>query len=161
MFSTLSYHSLVSRAGLCAVVHRIRQMTLAGQSLQQSLLPEESTAAQVMELVELRSLRDALVGMPGSSGLSVEQRKRLTIAVELVANPSIVFMDEPTSGARSRQQQRVSSGVPYAAALVELSLVLVNLHRCREGRRQSCVRCSALWPAPLEVLETCASASGA
>ena len=35
---------------------------------------------------------------PGSSGLSVEQRKRLTIAVELVANPSIVFMDEPTSG---------------------------------------------------------------
>ena len=38
------------------------------------------------------------VGVPGHSGLSVEQRKRLTIAVELVANPSIVFMDEPTSG---------------------------------------------------------------
>lgn len=35
---------------------------------------------------------------PGRAGLSVEQRKRLTIAVELVANPSIVFMDEPTSG---------------------------------------------------------------
>lgn len=40
----------------------------------------------------------AQVGKPGLSGLSVEQRKRLTIAVELVANPSIVFMDEPTSG---------------------------------------------------------------
>ena len=39
------------------------------------------------------------VGQPGLDGLSVEQRKRLTIAVELVANPSIVFMDEPTSGA--------------------------------------------------------------
>ena len=38
------------------------------------------------------------MGRPGSSGLSVEQRKRLTIAVELVANPSIIFMDEPTSG---------------------------------------------------------------
>ena len=38
------------------------------------------------------------VGIPGATGLSVEQRKRLTIAVELVANPSIVFMDEPTSG---------------------------------------------------------------
>jgi ABC-type phosphonate transport system ATPase subunit len=35
----------------------------------------------------------------GQTGLSVEQRKRLTIAVELVANPSVVFMDEPTSGA--------------------------------------------------------------
>jgi ABC-type protease/lipase transport system fused ATPase/permease subunit len=40
----------------------------------------------------------ALVGLPGVSGLSVEQRKRLTIAVELVSNPAIVFMDEPTSG---------------------------------------------------------------
>ncbi len=53
---------------------------------------------QVMELVELMPLRSALVGLPGTSGLSVEQRKRLTIAVELVANPSAVFMDEPTSG---------------------------------------------------------------
>ena len=48
-----------------------------------------------MELVELKSLRGALVGLPGVSGLSTEQRKRLTIAVELVANPSIIFLDEP------------------------------------------------------------------
>ncbi len=36
--------------------------------------------------------------MPGESGLSTEQRKRLTIAVEMVANPAVIFMDEPTSG---------------------------------------------------------------
>jgi ABC-type multidrug transport system ATPase subunit len=57
---------------------------------------------EVMELVELLPLKDALVGLPGVSGLSTEQRKRLTIAVELVANPSIIFMDEPTSGLDAR-----------------------------------------------------------
>ncbi|XP_012839425.1 PREDICTED: ABC transporter G family member 31 [Erythranthe guttata] len=57
---------------------------------------------EVMQLVELDPLRNALVGLPGSTGLSTEQRKRLTIAVELVANPSIIFMDEPTSGLDAR-----------------------------------------------------------
>ncbi|GLT76273.1 hypothetical protein SLA2020_479430 [Shorea laevis] len=57
---------------------------------------------EVMELVELNPIRDALVGLPGVDGLSTEQRKRLTIAVELVSNPSIIFMDEPTSGLDAR-----------------------------------------------------------
>ncbi|CAK8543696.1 unnamed protein product [Lathyrus sativus] len=57
---------------------------------------------EVMELVELKPLQNALVGLPGVSGLSTEQGKRLTIAVELVANPSIIFMDEPTSGLDAR-----------------------------------------------------------
>ena len=66
-----------------------------------------------MELVELDSLRDALVGLPGLSGLSTEKQKRLTIVVELVANPSI--MDEPTSGLDARDativmRNRVETG---------------------------------------------------
>lgn len=53
---------------------------------------------QMMELVELTPLRRLLVGSPAETGLSVEQRKRLSIAVELISNPAIVLMDEPTSG---------------------------------------------------------------
>ena len=47
---------------------------------------------QVLETIELEEIKDALVGVAGVSGLSTEQRKRLTVAVELVANPSIIFM---------------------------------------------------------------------
>ncbi|KAK7305391.1 hypothetical protein VNO77_43296 [Canavalia gladiata] len=67
-----------------------------------SIEKKQEFVEQVMKLVELDGLRNGLVGMPGSSGLSTEQRKRLTIAVELVANPSIIFMDEPTSGLDAR-----------------------------------------------------------
>ncbi|RDX92405.1 Pleiotropic drug resistance protein 2, partial [Mucuna pruriens] len=57
---------------------------------------------EILELVELHTVRHFIVGLPGINGLSTEQRKRLTIAVELVANPSIIFMDEPTTGLDAR-----------------------------------------------------------
>jgi energy-coupling factor transporter ATP-binding protein EcfA2 len=52
----------------------------------------------VLELLELDSIRDCVVGPPGA-GLSFEELKRLSIGAEVVANPSLLFLDEPTSGA--------------------------------------------------------------
>lgn len=49
---------------------------------------------KVIDLLELGDLQDAII-----SSLGVEQRKRLTIGVELAAKPSLLlFLDEPTSG---------------------------------------------------------------
>jgi ABC-type multidrug transport system ATPase subunit len=53
---------------------------------------------QTLHMLELKSIEDLQVGDDQSGGLSFEQRKRLSIAVELVSNPSVLFLDEPTSG---------------------------------------------------------------
>ncbi|CAN0881780.1 ABC transporter G family member 37 [Linum grandiflorum] len=66
---------------------------------------------QVIETIEFEGIKDDLVGSPGVNGLSTEQRKRLTIAVELVANPSIIFMDEPTTGLDARSAAIVMRAV--------------------------------------------------
>uniref|UniRef100_A0A0D3HQC4 ABC transporter domain-containing protein n=1 Tax=Oryza barthii TaxID=65489 RepID=A0A0D3HQC4_9ORYZ len=70
---------------------------------------------EVLRTIELDEIRDSLVGLPGVSGLSTEQRKRLTIAVELVSNPSIIFMDEPTSGLDARAAAIVMRAVKNVA----------------------------------------------
>ncbi len=48
---------------------------------------------QVLDLVELTGMQQARVGLPGLWGLSQEQRRRLSIAVELAANPSLCFLE--------------------------------------------------------------------
>nr|XP_027114920.1 pleiotropic drug resistance protein 3-like isoform X1 [Coffea arabica] len=70
---------------------------------------------EVLETIELDQIKDSLVGIPGVSGLSTEQRKRLTIAVELVANPSVIFMDEPTTGLDARSAAIVIRAVKNVA----------------------------------------------
>ncbi|KAH6988347.1 putative ABC transporter [Ilyonectria destructans] len=81
----------------------------------------------IIELLELQDLENTLVGRPGA-GLSVEQRKRLTIGVELVAKPSIlIFLDEPTSGLDG---QAAFNTVRFLRRLADVGqAVLVTIHQ--------------------------------
>ncbi|KAK9241735.1 ABC-2 type transporter-domain-containing protein, partial [Lipomyces tetrasporus] len=81
----------------------------------------------IVDLLELNDLEHTLVGRPGT-GLSVEQRKRLTIAVELVAKPNIlIFLDEPTSGLDG---QAAYNTVRFLRKLAEAGqAILVTIHQ--------------------------------
>ncbi|PLB48516.1 hypothetical protein P170DRAFT_359775 [Aspergillus steynii IBT 23096] len=73
-------------------------------------VPLEEKYAYVEKVIDALGMHEyagAVIGTPGR-GLSVEQRKRTTIGLELVAKPSILlFLDEPTSGLDSRSAMSI------------------------------------------------------
>lgn len=70
----------------------------------------------VVDMLELTPIKDAIVGTAETGGMSFEQRKRVSIGVELASNPSILFLDEPTTGLDSRAAQVVIRNIRKVAA---------------------------------------------
>lgn len=84
----------------------------------------------VIDLLELNDIQDAII-----DSLGVEQRKRLTIGVELAAKPSLLlFLDEPTSGLDSQSafsivrflKKLASAGQAIVCTIHQPSSVLIQ-----------------------------------
>jgi ABC-type multidrug transport system ATPase subunit len=59
------------------------------------------TVDRILADLDLDVIRDLKVGSPLNKVISGGQRKRLNIALELIREPTVLFVDEPTSGLSS------------------------------------------------------------
>ena len=50
----------------------------------------------ILEQLGLTKVADSIVGNNKVRGISGGERKRLSIAVEMIASPALIFLDEPT-----------------------------------------------------------------
>lgn len=82
---------------------------------------------QVMLSLGLIEIKDLKVGSPMDKTISGGQRKRVNISLELLREPSVLFVDEPTSGLSSQDSENIMD------LLKELSLrgkmVFVVIHQ--------------------------------
>lgn len=124
-------------AGYCEQLDVLEPFATVRESLEFSALlrqprdvPREEKLKYVdtiLDLLELHDISNTLIGRIGA-GLSVEQRKRVTIGVELVSKPSIlIFLDEPTSGLDG---QSAYNTVRFLRKLADIGqAVLVTIHQ--------------------------------
>ncbi|KAG9232537.1 putative Brefeldin A resistance protein [Amylocarpus encephaloides] len=124
-------------AGYCEQLDVHEPLSTVREALEFSALlrqsrdtPEEEKLKYVdtiVDLLEMHDIENTLIGTTGA-GLSVEQRKRLTIGVELVSKPSIlIFLDEPTSGLDGQAAFNI---VRFLRKLADVGqAILVTIHQ--------------------------------
>jgi ABC-type multidrug transport system ATPase subunit len=77
--------------------------------------------------LDLEETRDLKVGNPLNKVISGGQRKRVNIALELIREPTILFVDEPTSGLSSVDSEIVMNLLKEQT--YKGKLVIVNIHQ--------------------------------
>ena len=74
----------------------------------------------------LTETKDLKVGNPLEVTISGGQRKRLNIALELIREPSVLFVDEPTSGLSSRDSENIMDLLKELALKGKLVFVVIH-----------------------------------
>jgi ABC transport system ATP-binding/permease protein len=92
-------------------------------------LPDDVIAKNCNELLAnlgLSETRNLKVGSPLEKTISGGQRKRLNISLELIREPSVLFVDEPTSGLSSRDSENIMDLLKELALKGKLIFVVIH-----------------------------------
>ncbi|HET6246031.1 MAG: ATP-binding cassette domain-containing protein [Bacteroidetes bacterium] len=80
----------------------------------------------VLNNLGLYETRNLKVGSPLEKTISGGQRKRVNIALELIREPSVLFVDEPTSGLSSRDSENIMDLLKELALKGKLIFVVIH-----------------------------------
>lgn len=80
----------------------------------------------VLSSIGLYEAKDLKVGSPMDKTISGGQRKRLNIALELIREPAVLFVDEPTSGLSSRDSENIMDLLKELALKGKLIFVVIH-----------------------------------
>lgn len=92
-------------------------------------LSESQLKKKVLDLLSDIGLGDAKhlkVGSPLEKTISGGQRKRLNIALELIREPAVMFVDEPTSGLSSRDSENIMDMLKELSLKGKLIFVVIH-----------------------------------
>lgn len=92
-------------------------------------LSESQLKKKVLDLLSDIGLGDAKhlkVGSPLEKTISGGQRKRLNIALELIRQPAVMFVDEPTSGLSSRDSENIMDMLKELSLKGKLIFVVIH-----------------------------------
>ncbi|MBC7864649.1 MAG: ATP-binding cassette domain-containing protein, partial [Bacteroidia bacterium] len=81
---------------------------------------------KVLSDLGLAETRDLKVGSPLEKTISGGQRKRLNIGLELIREPAVLFVDEPTSGLSSRDSENIMDLLKELALKGKLVFVVIH-----------------------------------
>ncbi len=114
LFEELSvYQNLYYNAKLCFGHYSERQLL--------------ETVNNIITELDLTEIKDLKVGSPLNKFISGGQRKRLNIGLELMREPSVLFIDEPTSGLSSMDAENVIRLLKEQT--IKGKLVIANIHQ--------------------------------
>ena len=81
---------------------------------------------RVLKSLGLFEIKDLIVGSPLNKKISGGQRKRLNIGLELIREPKVLFVDEPTSGLSSRDSENIMDLLKELTLKGKLVIVVIH-----------------------------------
>ena len=83
---------------------------------------------EIIRIFGLADQKNVQVGTPIQKGLSGGQKRRLSVASQMITHPSVLFLDEPTSGLDSAAAAQVVAAIRGAARTYNIA-VIISIHQ--------------------------------